>query len=63
MAVYDRARRRRSVRKGREAGCWLFVPFEELAEAGFTRDEAPPFYRLWVPKGRKTIQVQLYREP
>ena len=63
MAVYDRARRRQSVRKGRERGCWIYVPFEELAEAGWTRDEPPPLYRVWVPKGRKTMQVQFYREP
>lgn len=60
MGVYDRARRRRSVRKQRERGCWIYVPFEELADVGWTKDEDPPFYRVWA-KG-KTLLVQFYRE-
>ena len=32
---YDPALRRRSVRRGRERGCWLYVPAAELEAAGF----------------------------
>lgn len=61
MAVYDQARRRRGVRRGRETGCWLYVPGEVLAEIGHDpKTEPPPFYRIWTRS--KTLLVQLYKE-
>lgn len=70
MASYDPARRRQSVRKGRERGAWVFVPAAELAAAGVDPSiDDPPFYRLWAKprsassKAPGTILVQLYLEP
>ena len=59
---YDPQRRRRGVRKGAEAGCWVYIPAEELRKAGFRRGERPPFYRLW-GRRRGSILLRLYREP
>lgn len=47
MKRYDAAARRRAVRSGRERGCWLYVPAEELAKAGLDPHGPPPFYRTW----------------
>ena len=58
---YDHAARRRGVRKGRERGCWVYIPGEALREAGVSTEAPPPYYRLW-PSGRRFL-VQLYREP
>lgn len=58
---YDHARRRRSKRAGRERGCWLYVPAEQLERAGFESYDPPPFYRTWAGR-RATILVQLYRQ-
>lgn len=41
---YDSARRRRSVRKGRERGVWVYVPISELAAAGIDPYADPPDY-------------------
>jgi hypothetical protein len=58
---YDRAARRATVRRGRERGCWLYLPAEELERAGFAPDGPPPFSRVWSgPRGR--VVVQLYKE-
>lgn len=60
---HDPARRRRSVRKGRERGCWVYIPGEQVEAAGIAteRGSEPPFYRVW--SGRKrTLLVQLYTE-
>lgn len=59
--VYDQAARRRGVRRGRERGCWLYIPAEELQAAGLDSSEPPPFYRIW-PRSRRTVLVQFYRE-
>lgn len=49
---YDHARRRRAQRKGREQGCTLYIPAEELAKAGFEPGGELPFYRVWgSPRG------------
>lgn len=59
---HDQGQRRTSKRKGRETGCWVYIPGEQLERAGFERGTPPPFYRTW--DGRKrTILVQLYAEP
>ena len=61
MPGYDPAYRRRTVRRGRERGCWLYIPAEELRAAAIDPAEPPPCYRIW-PR-RRAILVQLYREP
>jgi hypothetical protein len=61
MPCYDRAKRRRTVRRGREKGCWLYVPAEELEKAGYDPGGPPPFYRVWAsPRG--SLRARLYRE-
>lgn len=58
---YDHAARRASVRRGRERGCWLYIPAEELLKTGISPLALPPFYRIWAgPRGR--VVVQLYRD-
>lgn len=58
---YDFALRRRSRRQGRQRGCTVDIPSVELAKAGYSLDDPPPFYRVWgAPRGR--VVVQLYRE-
>jgi hypothetical protein len=59
---YDAARRRRSVRRGRERGCWVYIPLEELERAGITGER--PWYRVWGSAVRGArVTVNLYREP
>jgi hypothetical protein len=58
---YDAALRRRGQRKGRETGCWVYIPGEELEKAGRDPSLAPPFYRTWGTK-RGVVLVRLYRE-
>jgi hypothetical protein len=57
---YDSAARRRSRRDGRERGCWVYIPAEELAKTGLGAD-APPAYRVWAG-ARGRVVIQLYRE-
>jgi len=52
--------RRRSIRRGRERGVWVFIPAAELVNAGFDPKDDPPFYRIWSRK--RAALVQLYRE-
>ncbi len=59
--MYDHARRRRTKRKQRERGCWLYIAQEELAKAGFTSDEPAPFYKVW-GSSRGGVFVRLYRK-
>jgi len=59
---HDPAARRRSQRRGRERGCWVYITADELAEAGFVRDDPPPWYRVWGGKRGRYV-VTLYREP
>ena len=58
--AYDPVRRRKGVRKGRETGVWIYVPGEELAKVGYSKDDPPPFYRVWTRS--KTLLIGLYRE-
>jgi hypothetical protein len=58
---YDAAERRRSKRAGRERGCWLYVPAEELVKAGIALVGPPPRYRVWGTR-RGGVFVRLYRE-
>lgn len=58
---YDAGRRRRSVRRGREGGCWVYIPADELRAAGYRPGEDRPWYRLW-GRGRGSVLIRLYRE-
>lgn len=61
---HDQGARRRAKRKGRETGCWIYIPGEQLERAGLAAQAGlrPPWYRTW--DGRKrTVLVQLYTEP
>jgi hypothetical protein len=58
---YDDGLRRQSQRRGREKGCWLYVPAEELLKAGVDPDGPAPFYRTW-GASRGGIFVRVYRE-
>ena len=57
---YDAGARRRAQRRGRERGCWVFVPAEELERAGIDPAGEPPFYRTW-GTSRGGVLVRLYR--
>lgn len=59
---YDRARRKRAVRKANERGCWIFVPASELEKAGIDPQGPPPFYRVWGAK-RGGLVGRFYHEP
>lgn len=64
MPMHDHAERRRSQRRGRERGCWVYIPAEDLKRAGLDPVDPPPFYRTWADKsGRGGVRVRLYREP
>lgn len=58
---YDSGARCRAQRRGRERGCWLYVPAEELAKAGVDPAGDPPLYRTWGSKSGGVF-VRLYRE-
>lgn len=58
---YDSAKRRRSKRAGRERGCWLYVPADELVKAKIDPSDPPPFYRVW-GSSRGGLFVRLYKE-
>jgi hypothetical protein len=48
MGQYDQAKRRKGIRRGRERGCWVYVPAEELEGAGLDpSSDEPPYYRLY----------------
>lgn len=59
---YDSGLRRRSVRSGRERGCWVYVPADELVRAGVDPSGPAPLYRTWgTPRGG--VLVRLYSPP
>lgn len=58
---YDAGQRRRAQRRGRERGCWVYVPAEELLKAGHDPADAPPLYRTWGTKSGGVL-VRLYRD-
>jgi hypothetical protein len=60
MPGYDPGLRRRGVRKGRERGCWVYIPAEELTAARIVSNGHPPFYRVW--PGRGTVMIRFYQE-
>jgi hypothetical protein len=55
----DLAHEHRSVRRGRERGCWVYIPAVVLREQGVDTTKPPPSYRIW-PGRKKTVLVQLY---
>lgn len=58
---YDAMARRRAQRRQRQRGVSVYIPAEELARAGFSPDDPPPFYRVWgQPRGG--VFVRLYKE-
>jgi len=57
---YDAMQRRQSKRTGREKGCWLYVPAEELVAAGIDPNGPPPFYRTW-GSARGGLLARLYK--
>lgn len=57
---HDHAQRRRAVRKGRERGCSVYIPFEQFVKTGMPLDGPPPDYRVW-GSSRGRVVVQLYR--
>lgn len=62
---HDPASRRKAKRSGREAGCWAYIPAEELARAGFPPGAAVPFYRTWGHRRGPhsgSVIISLYRE-
>lgn len=63
MGTHDPGVRRKSQRRGRERGCWVYVSAEQLAAMGFQPHEPPPYYRVWEAKDRPRAVVNLYREP
>jgi hypothetical protein len=58
----DPAQRRKAQRHGRERGCWVYIPAEKLAAAGFPDASAAPYYRLWGGR-RGSLLVTLYQCP
>jgi hypothetical protein len=59
---YDHGMRRQASRAGRERGCHVYIPAEELQKAGFDVDGSAPFYRTWgSPRG--SVLVRLYKKP
>lgn len=59
--MYDQARRKRCVRKGRERGCWVYIASEELLKAGIDPAGPAPWYRVWAGR-RGGVTLRLYRE-
>lgn len=59
MPAHDVQQRRRATRSGRERGCWVYVPAEELVKAGHAPGGPAPFYRTWGSK-KGSVLVQLY---
>jgi|GEM_PF-3888775 len=57
---YDAMRRRQSKRAGREKGCWIYIPAEELRSAGIDPNGPAPFYRTWGAR-RGSLLARLYK--
>lgn len=57
---YDSGARRQSKRAGREKGCWIYIPAEELVAAGIDPTGPPPLYRTWGSR-RGSLLARLYR--
>lgn len=62
---HDQAQRRAAKRRGRETGCWVYIPGEQLARLGIDRADWPLYYRTFPGPARKNpgLVVQLYLDP
>lgn len=61
MGRTDTAARKHAQRKGRERGCWVYIPAEQLEEAGIDPHGPPPDYRVWgAADGRPRFFLNLY---
>lgn len=58
---YDANERKQSRRAGRQRGCVIYIPLEELVKAGIDPEGPPPFYRVW-GTARGGVFVRLYKE-
>lgn len=58
---FDPARRRQGQRRGRQRGCFVYIPAQMLQVAGIDPAGPIPFYRVWAgPRG--SVVIRLYRE-
>jgi hypothetical protein len=57
----DPARRKRSQRRGRMKGCYVYIAAENLQAAGFDPAGPAPLYRVWGGR-RGSLLVTLYRQ-
>lgn len=57
---YDAGQRRQAKRNGRERGCWVYIPLEELQAVGIDLEGDPPYYRTW-GRARGSVLVRLYK--
>jgi len=60
---YDPGLRRRGVRRGRERGCWVYIPADELEKTRIGAEGSTPYYRTHGRAGGRTVLVELFREP
>lgn len=58
---HDYGERRRALRKGRERGCSIYIPAEQLEAAGIDPYGPVPWYKTW-PGQRGRFIVVLYKE-
>lgn len=55
---YDPAAPRKTIRRGRERGCWLYIPAAMLRQSGIPLDAPVPSYRLWCgERGRLVVTL------
>lgn len=62
MPGYDAQAWRRSLRKGRQRGCMVYIPAEELERLGIDPTGPAPLYRTAGRQGGQTVMVTL-RKP
>lgn len=57
----DTAARKRGTRGGRQKGCYIYIPAEQLTQAGFDPHGELPWYRVTCTR-HGTVLVNLYHE-
>ena len=57
----DTAALKQAQRRGRERGCWVYIPAEQLETAGIDPYGPVPRYRIWEAPGRPRFVVNLYK--
>ena len=50
------------MRRGRERGCWVYVPAEELSKTRLVAAAPAPFYRTAGRKDGSTVVVTFYAD-